>query len=158
MEYKTELVMKELKNMFVEQTDKTPLIDLNYMSGELILSGRSIPINAPRIFEPVLEWVNEYARNPKQTTNLRLNLEYFNTASSIWLAKIVKSLAGINKSDSVLILHIYFPVEDFDDIDDIKDDLSPVIDVISDAKVSVGLKIYGTDITGKILKESMIFI
>jgi hypothetical protein len=151
-------VMKELKNMFVEQTDKTPLVDLNYLSGELILSGKSIPINAPRIFEPILDWVNEYVKTPKQTTNLRLNLEYFNTASSIWLAKIVKALAGINKPECVLILHIYFPIEDFDDIDDIKDDLSPIIDVISGTTVSIGLKIYGTDESGKILKESMIFI
>lgn len=150
--------MKELNNLLIEQTEKTPLVDFNYLSGELILSGRSIPINAPRIFEPILDWINEYVRNPRLTTNLRLNLEYFNTASSIWLAKIVKSLAGISKPESVLILHIYFPVEDFDDIDDIKDDLSPVIDVISSASVSVGLKIYGTDESGKILKESMIFI
>jgi len=150
--------MKELKNLFVEQTDKTPLIDFNYLNGELILSGKSIPINAPRIFEPLLEWVNDYVKNPRQTTNLRLNLEYFNTASSIWLAKIVKSLSGITKPESVLILHIYFPIEDFDDIDDIKDDLSPVIDVISAATISVGLKIYGTDEAGKVLKESMIFI
>jgi len=155
---KNQPVMKELKNLFVEQSDKTPLIDLNFMSGELILSGKSIPINAPRIFEPILDWVNEYVKNPKQTTNLRLNLEYFNTASSIWLAKIVKSLTGINKPESVLFLHIYFPIEDFDDIDDIKDDLSPVIDLISSATVSVGLKIYGTDESGKVLKESMIFI
>jgi hypothetical protein len=155
---KTESAMKELKNMFVEQTDKTPLIDLNFMSGELILSGKSIPINAPRIFEPILDWINEYVKNPKQTTNLRLNLEYFNTASSIWLAKIVKALAGISKPECVLILHIYFPIEDFDDIDDIKDDLSPIIDVIGSAAVSVGLKIYGTDTDGKVLKESMIFI
>ncbi len=150
--------MKELKNLFVEQSDKTPLIDLNHMNGELILSGKSIPINAPRIFEPILEWVNEYVKNPRQTTNLRLNLEYFNTASSIWIAKIVKALTSISKPECVLILHIYFPIEDFDDIDDIKDDLSPVIDVISSATVSVGLKIYGTDESGKVLKESMIFI
>jgi len=150
--------MKELKNLFVEQSDKTPLVDLNFMSGELILAGKSIPINAPRIFEPILDWVNEYVKNPKQTTNLRLNLEYFNTASSIWIAKIVKALTSISKPECVLILHIYFPVEDFDDIDDIKDDLSPVIDVVSNATVSVGLKIYGTDDTGKVLKESMIFI
>ncbi|OFY64341.1 MAG: hypothetical protein A2V46_07385 [Bacteroidetes bacterium RBG_19FT_COMBO_42_7] len=150
--------MKELKNMFIEQSDKTPLVDLNYLSGELILSGKSIPINAPRIFEPILDWVNEYVKNPRQTTNLRLNLEYFNTASSIWLAKIVKSLTSINKPEYVLILHIYFSIEDFDDIDDIKDDLSPLIDVISNTVVSVGLKIYGTDESGKILKESMIFI
>ncbi len=150
--------MKELKNLFIEQTDKTPLVDFNYLSGELILSGKSIPINAPRIFEPLLEWVNDYIKNPRLTTNLRLNLEYFNTASSIWIAKIVKALAGITRPEGVLILHIYFPIEDFDDIDDIKDDLSPVIDVVSAATVSVGLKIYGTDDAGKILKESMIFI
>ncbi len=150
--------MKELKNLLVEATDKTPLIDLNFLSGELILSGRSIPINAPRIFEPVLEWVNEYARNPRQTTNLRLNLEYFNTASSIWLAKIIKSLSSIETPDCILILHFYFPVEDFDNIDDIKDDLSPIIDVIGNVTISVGLKIYGTNGDGKVLKESMIFI
>jgi hypothetical protein len=150
--------MKELKNMFVEQTDKTPLVDFNPISGELILSGKSIPINAPRIFEPILDWISEYVNNPRQTTNLRLNLEYFNTASSIWLAKIVKALASISKPECVLILHVYFSIEDFDDIDDIKDDLSPIIDVISSTTVSVGLKIYGTDEGGKILKESMIFI
>ena len=150
--------MKELKNLFIEPTEKTPLIDLNLVSGDLILSGKSIPINAPRIFEPILEWVNEYIKNPRQTTNLRLNLEYFNTASSIWLAKIIKALGGIKNPESVLFLHIYFPIEDFDDIDDIKDDLSPVIDVISSATVSVGLKIYGTDENNKIIKESMIFI
>ncbi len=150
--------MKELKNLIIEQTDKTPLIDFNYLNGELILSGKSIPINAPRIFEPLLEWVNDYVKNPRQTTNLRLNLEYFNTASSIWLAKIVKALSGITKPENILILHVYFSIEDFDDIDDIKDDLSPLIDVVSAATVSVGLKIYGTDETGKVLKESMIFI
>ncbi len=150
--------MKELNNLFIEQTDKTPLVDFNYLTGELILSGKSIPINAPRIFEPLLEWVNDYIKNPRSTTNLRLNLEYFNTASSIWIAKIVKALSGITRPEGVLILHIYFPIEDFDDIDDIKDDLSPVIDVVSSATVSVGLKIYGTDDAGKVLKESMIFI
>lgn len=153
-----EAAMKELKNMYLEPTEKTPLIDFNNLSGELILSGKSIPINAPRIFEPVLEWVNEYLKNPRQTTNLRLNLEYFNTASSIWLAKIVKALCGISNPEYVLFLHIYFPIEDFDDIDDIKDDLSPLIDVIGNARVSVGLKIYGTDDDGKVMKESMIFI
>jgi hypothetical protein len=148
----------ELANIFVEPTEKTPLIDFNHLTGELILSGKSIPVNAIKIFEPVYEWVTEYVKNPRHTTNLRLNLEYFNTASSIWLAKIVKVLAGIQNHEYVLFLHIYFPVEDFEDIDDIKDDLSPVIDVISNATVSVGLKIYGTDESGKIIKESMIFI
>jgi len=151
-------MMKELKNLLIEPTEKTPLIDFNNLSGELILSGKSIPINAPRIFEPALEWIEHYIKNPRPTTNIRLNLEYFNTASSIWVAKIIKLLSGISSPECVLILHIYFPIEDFDDIDDIKDDLSPVIDIISNASISVGLKIYGTNEQGKVIKESMIFI
>jgi len=148
----------ELKNLFVDPTEKSPLIDLNHFTGELIIAGKSIPVNAIKIFEPVFKWVTDYVKNPRHTTNLRLNLEYFNTASSIWLAKIVKALAGIKNPEYVLFLHIYFPIEDFEDIEDIKDDLSPVIDVISNSTVSIGLKIYGTDEQGKILKESMIFI
>lgn len=149
---------KDLKNLFVDATEKTPMIDLNQYTGELIISGKSIPVNAIKIFEPVYEWIVEYVKKPRHTTNLRLNLEYFNTASSIWLAKIVKTLSGIKNNDCVLFLHIYFPIEDFEDIEDIKDDLSPVIDIVGNATVSVGLKIYGTDEQGKIVKESMIFI
>ncbi len=48
-----------LNNFTLEQTPKTPQIDLNQISGELILSGRSIPENAAKIYEPVLNWVRD---------------------------------------------------------------------------------------------------
>ena len=103
--------MKDLKNLFREATAKTPQVDLNHLTGDLILHGRSIPENATLIYEPVLKWVNEYVLDPRPTTNLRLNLEYFNTASSIWLAKILKVLLKINNPDYILIIHLYFPIE-----------------------------------------------
>jgi hypothetical protein len=81
-----------LSNYTVEQTPKTPQIDLNQLSGELILSGRSIPENAAKIYEPVLNWVKEYILNARPITNLRLNLEYFNTASMMWLSRIMAVL------------------------------------------------------------------
>ena len=152
--------MKELRNIFKEATAKTPHVDLNYMTGDLILHGRSIPENATLIYEPILKWVNEYVSNPRPTTNLRLNLEYFNTASSIWISKIVKSLSKIKHPEYLLFIHLYFDVEDFDDMEaeDIKDALSPVIDIISTATVSIGVKIYGIDDKGEIIKESMVLI
>ncbi len=152
--------MKELKNIFVEATPKTPQIDCNHLTGELILSGRSIPENATDIYEPVLNWVSEYINNPRHTTNLRLNLEYFNTASSIWLAKIVKALGKIKDPDNVLFVHLYFNIEEFDNMEaeDLKDALGPVVDIISSANISVGVKIYGTDDKGEILKETMVLL
>ena len=87
-----EPVMKEFKRLSVDQTPKAPQIDLDQFTGELIFSGKSIPENAYNIYEPVLHWINTYVQNPRPTTNLRLNLDYFNTDSSIWLSKIFKEI------------------------------------------------------------------
>lgn len=152
--------MTELKNIFVDATPKTPQVDFNHLTGDLILSGRSIPENSALVFEPILKWVNDYIKNPRQTTNLRINLEYFNTASSIWIAKIVKTLSRMENTENVLIVHLYFELEEFDGMDseDIKDALSPVYDIISTSTISIGIKIYGTDEDGKIIKESMVLL
>jgi len=144
----------------IEPTEKTPQIDFNLLTGELIISGKSIPENATEIFEPAFNWANEYIRVARQTTNLRLNLEYFNTATSIWLAKIVKSLSRIEIPEAVLFIHLYFGIEEYDsmDVEDIKDTLSHVIDIINSSTISIGIKLYGTDNNGGIIKESMVLI
>jgi len=152
--------MKELKNIYIEKTSKTPEVDFDAITGDLILSGRSIPENATEIYEPLFKWVTEYIKNPCTTTNLRFNLEYFNTASSIWLAKIVKTLTRMDNPDNIVYIHLYFDIEEFDNLEseDIKGAISPVIDIINDATVSIGVKIYGTDENGRIIKESMVLI
>jgi hypothetical protein len=153
--------MKDFTNLFVEQTAKTPQIDLNQYNGELILYGKSIPENAAKVYEPILNWVSQYVLVPRPTTNLRLNLEYFNTSTSIWLVKILKVLIQIKDPDYVLILHIYIPVEDFQDMEesgDLKDAFSPISDILYDAVVSIGIKVYAIDDSEKIIKEKLIFI
>ena len=108
----------------------------------------------------ILNWVIEYIKSPRQITNLRLNLEYFNTSSAIWLAKIVEKLGTIKESDYTLLIHLYFSIDDFNnmDVDDIKDELHPIIHMIGDPIVSLAIKIYGTDEKGEILKESLVLI
>jgi len=150
----------ELKPLIIEPTAKTPQIDLNHLTGELIFSGRSIPENAAELYEKVLKWILEYNKNPRHTTNLRFNLEYFNTSSSIWLAKIVKSLSSIKESEYTLFIHLYFNIEEYDnmEVEDLKDALSPIIDMIGTPSLSMGIKIYGTDDNGEVIKESMVLI
>lgn len=149
-----------LKNLFIDSTAKTPQIDLNYPSGELILSGKSIPEKPAALYDPVLNWVTEYIKNPRPTTNLRLNLEYFNTASAIWLAKIVQTLSSIRDSEYTLMIHLYFNIEDFENMEteDLKDELHPFIHSIGVPSVSLGIRIYGTGEKGEILRESMVLI
>jgi hypothetical protein len=150
----------ELKSIFIESTNKTPQVDFNHLSGELILSGKSIPENPAKIYDNLLKWTQEYVRSPRQTTNLRLNIEYFNTASVIWVAKIVKALCTIDDPEKSLFIHLYFDIEEFDsmEIDDVRDALGPVIDVVGNPNINLGIKLYGTDENGEILKESMVLI
>jgi hypothetical protein len=150
----------ELKNIFIEATNKTPQIDFNLISGELILAGKSIPENPARIYDELLKWTQEYIKDPRKTTNLRLNIEYFNTASVIWMAKIVKALCSIDDPEKSLFIHLYFDIEEFEsmEIEDVRDALGPVIDVVGTPNINLGVKLYGTNKEGQILKESMVLL
>ena len=153
--------MNELKSMIIESTPKTPLIDLNNLTGDLIFFGKSIPENAAKVYEPVFTWVTEYILSARPTTNLRLNLEYFNTATSLWLAKIIKVLTRISEADYALIIHLFLPVEEFEEMkefDDIKDVFIPIADICTGAIPSIGIKLYGIDDKGEIIKDAFVFI
>jgi len=153
--------MMEFKSLIIEQTPKTPQIDLDQLTGDLIFSGKSIPENAAKIYDPVLNWVTEYIKKPNPTTNLRLNLEYFNTASILWLAKIFRVLIHIKEPEYVLIVHLYLPVDEFEemrDFEDIIDAFGPIEDIVHGVKFSIGIKLHGMDEIGQIVKETIVFI
>jgi len=153
--------MSDFQSLIIEQTLKNPQIDLNQLTGDLIFSGKSIPENAAKLYKPVLNWVKEYILKARPTTNLRLNLEYFNTASILWLAKIFKVLIRIKEPDYILIVHLYLPVEEFDEMDDFEDIIDafgPIEDIVHGAISSIGIKLHGIDYKGEIVKETLVYI
>jgi len=153
--------MKDFQSLILEETAKTPQIELNPLTGDFIFSGKSIPENAAKVYEPVLKWVTDYTKHAKPTTNLRFNLEYFNTSSSLWLSKIFRVLVGINEPDYVLIFHLYLPLDEFDELEefeDIKDAFFPIADVLQFAVPSIGIKLYGTNDEDVIVKDKLVFI
>jgi hypothetical protein len=152
--------MRELKNINIEGTRKTPKIEFNYLKGELTLQGRSFPENIAIVYQPLLNWISEYIKTPRNETNLHLKLEYFNSSTLFWIIKIIKLLCKIDKEKSVLYIHIYFDNEDFDyeEADELKDVISSVFDNIGKLKVTIGIKIQRTDSKGKGFDESTIII
>jgi len=153
--------MKDLQKLIIEGTAKTPKIELDALTGDFVFSGRSIPENAAKVYEPILNWVTEYILNAKPTTNLKLNLDYFNTSSSLWLAKIFRVLVRINEPDYVLIFHLYLPLDEFEDMrefEDIKEAFFPIADVLQFAIPSIGIKLYGTDDSDEVVKDKLVFI
>lgn len=153
--------MNEINTILIEETAKTPQIELNHLSGDLIFSGKSIPENAAKVYDPVLNWATLYIQKARPVTNLRLNLEYFNTSSLLWLTKILKVLIQIKDPDYVLIVNLYMTVEEFEEIDDfndIKDTFLPISNLVNSSVSCIGIKLYGTDDKGGIVKETIVFL
>ncbi len=50
--------MKDFQSLIIEETAKTPQIELNPFTGDFIFSGRSIPENAAKVYEPILKLGN----------------------------------------------------------------------------------------------------
>jgi len=151
--------MEKLTDLIIGKTPKTPQIELKYASGELSITGRSLPENASRLYEPVLEWVNKYIIQPQPVTNLRLNVEYFNTSSSLWISKIIKTLTRIYNPDYRLIVHIYIPLEEYDDMKlsaDVRDSFNPITDILQDSIPEVSLKLYATDDTSRVIRDALV--
>jgi hypothetical protein len=153
--------MKDFQSLIIEETAKTPHVELNHLTGDFIFSGRSIPENAAKVYEPILNWINGYILDARPTTNLRLKLEYFNTSSSLWLSKIFKVLVRINNPDFVIIFHLYLPMDEYDEMnefEDIKEAFFPIADVLQFAIPSIGIRLYGTDDKEQIVKDKLVFI
>ena len=151
--------MEKLTDLIIEKTPKTPQIELKYSSGELSLTGRSLPENATRIYEPVLNWINQYVIQPQPVTNLRLRVEYFNTSSSLWISQIMKTLTRINNPDYRLMVHIYIHLEAYDDMKlypDARDSFSPITDILQDSIPEVSLKLYATDDRSKVIRDALV--
>ncbi|MBK9389484.1 MAG: DUF1987 family protein [Bacteroidetes bacterium] len=152
--------MSDFKHIIIDGDLKSPHIDFNHLTGDLILSGRSIPENAAKVYEPLLLWIAEYIKAPKKTTNFRLNLDYFNSASTIWISKLIRALGKIEKEDSVLFLHIYFDKEDYEEMDDedLRQTVASLVGNVGDIMISIGVKVYATESDGQIIKETTILL
>ncbi|MCB0772909.1 MAG: SiaC family regulatory phosphoprotein [Flavobacteriales bacterium] len=99
-----------MTNIVLDGTAKTPTVNFDASTGLLDLRGRSIPENSIEFYKPLIDWVDQYGRNPKPSTRLRVQLEYFNTSSSKCILDLFKKLEAVrNAGNEVLVLWHYEP-------------------------------------------------
>lgn len=97
-----------MKHFQIEPGPKTPAIVLD-PAGLIEMKGKSIPENTAEFYQPVYEWLDQYALTPQPVTRLLINFEYFNTSSSKCLLDIFRKLEAIHVSgkSSVAVSWIY---------------------------------------------------
>jgi hypothetical protein len=83
--------------------------------GHIEIRGRSIPENSLEFYKELLDWLEEYGNDPRESTNVEVQLEYFNTSSSKCILDVFKALEGIHKKGKTeMVIHWYYEEDDED--------------------------------------------
>ena len=108
----------------LEGTEDTPKVLLDKVSGIFEISGRSLPEDAAEFYQPILNWLTEYAGQASGSTEFVIKLEYFNTASSKLILDVLSKLEDIKGSKVV-----WYHYEDDEDMQEAGEEFSELVDV-----------------------------
>lgn len=117
-----------METIKINGTDDTPGIVLDVASEVFEISGRSLPEDVTAFYDPVLNWLDEYAEKPNPKTEFVFKLTYFNTASSKVLLDILMKLEDINNDGHEVIVKWYSP-EDDEDMQEAGEEYADIVDI-----------------------------
>ena len=101
-----------MEPMSIEGTPKTPTVKFDSTRGVIEITGRSNPENSREFYRPLMDLLEEYIKNPGDTTTVNIQLEHFNTSSSKCILDVFKMLEGIYKAKHEVIINWHYEDED----------------------------------------------
>jgi hypothetical protein len=117
-----------METIKIQGSEDTPKIILDAGNDILEISGRSLPEDVSSFYEPVLNWLNEYAENPNKKTVFNFKLTYFNTASSKLLLDILMKLEEMHEKGQEVLIRWHYP-EDDEDMAEAGEEYADIVDV-----------------------------
>lgn len=112
----------------IESTEDNPQIVLDRESNILEISGRSLPEDVNTFYEPMMSWIEEYAKDPLDVTVFNFKLTYFNTASSKIILDILTQFEEMIEEGYQVMVRWHYPEED-EDMMEAGEEYSEMIDV-----------------------------
>jgi len=103
-----------MESISIEGTPKTPTVNFDASTGVIEIKGRSIPENSIEFYRPIVEWLEDYSKEPQNITTVNIQLEYFNTSSSKCILDVFKKLEAIKKARNEVVINWYYEEDDED--------------------------------------------
>ena len=97
-----------------------PTVDFVEQSGVCEISGESFMEETGNFYQPLVEWVREYAKSHDKIVFV-FSLTYYNTSTSKWLLALLKELREMEKNGGIVSVTWYYTPDDTDMNDDIMD-------------------------------------
>ena len=79
-------------------------------------------------YQPILDWIDEYAKAPNAKTEVMFKLEYFNTASSKVLLDVLLKYEEINDSGNEVVIKWHYH-EDEEDMKEAGEEYEDIVTV-----------------------------
>jgi len=103
-----------LNPLIIEKTHNTLNVVLDKENNKFFFEGRSVTENAVDFFKPITDWLYEYKKEPLDETIVNVDIEYYNTSTSMLLLDILNLFDKINKSGKFVKIIWNYLEEDFD--------------------------------------------
>ncbi len=101
-----------MKELIIEKTAKTPYINFNSKTGVLRIAGRSIPENPEEFYSELMNWIEDYFKQPLNETKVNIQLEYINSGSSKFILELFQKLQDFNSKGKKCSIDWYYEEDD----------------------------------------------
>ena len=88
--------LAEIKALYYLPTASTPRVVLDPSSGIFKISGRSMPEDCRRFYQPIIDWVEHFAKVDGVQITVEFDLEYFSSSTSVFLLYMMKIFNEMN--------------------------------------------------------------
>jgi len=112
----------------LEAGEDTPSVVLNKEENKFEIAGKSMPEDVAQFYEPIIDWVEEYAEDPNAKTVVDFKLVYFNTASSKMILDFMIKFEEMYEDGKDVLLRWYFP-EDDEDMEEAGEEYADMVEV-----------------------------
>lgn len=121
-----------MQYIFIEQTNDSPKVTLDYENGFIEIAGKSYSSNTFDFYDPIITWLKEYFEDKAQnTTIVNMKLQYFNSGT----AQILFSILDIIKKakNKNITVNWYYNADNEDTYEDYEDivDEYPELNIVA---------------------------
>jgi len=106
-----------MEQLIIKGTEKTPEINFDSKSGKLYIGGRSYSSDTSDFYKIINDWLNNYIKNPNESTILEVHVDYFHSVSVKYLTSMVKKIALLTDSGKSVKI-VWFHLADENDEDE----------------------------------------
>lgn len=101
-----------MKTLLIDGTEETPQVEFNTENSVYSISGRSLPEDATKFYDQLIDWVKAFSEKPRSEFTLNINLDYFNSSSAKQLVELMIVLEVLNKKDCKVKITWLYEEED----------------------------------------------